>query len=270
MIVVLGMAAVPLLTGLIMWTIHPEIRDVLTSLLTLMEVSDDLLMMTIGVITAVIGAKVVHSLRKESFEARQLNQYQLGTRLAVGGMGEVYLAEHRLLKRPCAIKLIRPGQDADPKVIERFEHEVRQTAPLSHPNTIEIYDYGRAADGSFYYVMEYLPGLSFDELVRRFGPLPAGRVIYLLRQACAALAEAHGVGLVHRDIKPANLFAAKRGGLDDFVKLLDFGLVKPMKPLDVELSHDVAIAGTPVYMCPSRPVVIREWMLGAISMGLAP
>ena len=128
---------------------------------------------------------------------------------------------------PCAIKLIAPDRAGDPKALARFEREVRTTARLSHPNTVEIYDYGRTDDGTFYYVMELLNGLSLADLVERHGPLPPGRAIFLLRQACGALAEAHAAGLVHRDLKPANIFAARRGNLHDFVKLLDFGLVLP-------------------------------------------
>jgi serine/threonine-protein kinase len=169
-------------------------------------------------------------------------------------MGEVYLAEHRLLKRPCAIKLIRPGTRADPRVLARFEREVRTTATLSHPNTIEIYDYGRTDDGTFYYVMEYLRGLSLEDLVARHGPQPPARVIHLLRQACAALTEAHAQGMVHRDLKPANLFASVRGGVFDTVKVLDFGLVKPLAPLSdaPELSTDGRVQGTPQYMPPEQ------------------
>ena len=122
--------------------------------------------------------------------------------------------------------MIRPERAGDPRSLERFEHEVRATARLSDPNIVEVYDYGRTEDGTFFYVMEYLHGLSLDELVSRHGPLPPGRVIYLLRQACEALAEAHAAGLIHRDLTPANLFAARRGRRYDFVKLLDFGLVE--------------------------------------------
>ena len=169
-------------------------------------------------------------------------------------MGEVYLAEHQLLKRPCAIKLIRPDRAGDPRALARFEREVRTTARLSHPNTVEIYDYGRTEDGTFYYVMEYLSGLSLADLVERHGPLPPGRAIYLLRQACGALAEAHAAGLVHRDLKPANIFAARRGGLHDVAKLLDFGLVLPTaEPVAPPSSAGTAtIAGSPLYMAPEQ------------------
>src|SRR5262249_24280900 len=135
-------------------------------------------------------------------------------------------AEHRLLKRPCALKIIRPERAADSRSLERFEHEVHATACLSDPQIVEVYDYGRTDDGTFFYVMERLHGLSLEALVDRHGPLPPGRVIYLLRQVCEALAEAHAAGLVHRDLTPANIFAARRGRRFDFVKVLDFGLVE--------------------------------------------
>jgi serine/threonine-protein kinase len=168
-------------------------------------------------------------------------------------MGEVYLAEHVLLKRPCAIKLIRPGRAADPGVLARFEREVRATAKLSHWNTVEIYDYGHAEDGTFYYVMEYLPGLTLEELCRRHGPLPPERVVYLLRQVCGALAEAHAAGLIHRDVKPGNILAAQRGGQQDVVKLVDFGLVKPRGAReDIAITQQGSLAGSPLYMSPEQ------------------
>src|SRR4029077_10860209 len=171
--------------------------------------------------------------------------YRLSKRIGSGGMGEVYLAEHQLLKRPCALKLIRPGDAADPKALARFECEVRATATLSHPNTVEIYDYGRTADGTYYYVMEYLPGLSLAELVEQHGPLPPGRVVYLLRQVCQALREAHAVGLIHRGIKPSNIIAVRRSGMDDVAKLLDFGLSRPVAiARSADLSAEGQILGT--------------------------
>ena len=206
-------------------------------------------------IAATIGAHTIGRLRREAFEARQLGQYRLGRPLGRGGMGEVYLAEHQLLKRPCAIKLIRPDKAGDPTVMARFEREVRSSAKLSHWNNIDIFDYGRTEDGTFYYVMEYLPGLSLFDLVTRHGPLPAGRVIYLLRQTCDALGEAHAMGLIHRDIKPANIFAAQRGRHYDVAKLLDFGLAKPVATLDEEseqLTQAGSITGSPLYLSPEQ------------------
>ncbi len=168
-------------------------------------------------------------------------------------MGEVYLAEHRLLKRPCAIKLIRAESGSDPTALARFEREVQSAARLSHPNTIEIFDYGHTSDGTFFYVMEYLKGLSLADLVEQVGPLPPGRVIYLFRQICAGLAEAHALGLVHRDLKPANIFVALRGGESDVAKVLDFGLVKLTREPDaLALSGVMTVSGTPMYMAPEQ------------------
>ena len=207
----------------------------------------------VGCVGAITGAHLISTLRRQAFEAKQLGQYRLQEKIGSGGMGEVYLAEHRLLKRPCAIKVIRPGKAADPLALARFEREIQITAELSHPNTVEVYDHGRTEDGTFYYVMEFLPGLSLAQLVERHGPLPAARVVFLLKQVCSALREAHGVGLIHRDIKPENIFAAHRGGLHDVAKLLDFGLVKPGRdPSEQTLTQEGAIAGTPSYMSPEQ------------------
>ena len=211
------------------------------------------LMMALGFGSGVYGTHMIGTLRREAFEARQLGQYRLRHLIGAGGMGEVYLAEHQLLKRPCAIKVIRPGKADDPKVLARFEREVRATAGLSHWNTVEIFDYGRTDDGTFYYVMEYLPGFSLSELVERYGPLPPARVVYLLRQTCDALREAHAAGLIHRDIKPGNIFAAQRGGVYDVAKLLDFGLAKPlMSSESLQLTQEGAITGSPLYMSPEQ------------------
>jgi serine/threonine-protein kinase len=196
---------------------------------------------------------LIKALRRQAFAAKQLGQYRLIGRLGAGGMGEVYLAEHRMLKRLCAIKFIQPEQAGDPQVLARFEREVRMTARLSHWNTVEIYDYGRTEDGTFFYVMEYLPGLSLEELLERHGPLPAARVVHLLRQTCQALREAHGSGLIHRDIKPGNIFVAQRGALYDVAKLLDFGLVKPVaETSSTRLTQEGAISGTPLFMSPEQ------------------
>jgi eukaryotic-like serine/threonine-protein kinase len=229
-----------------------------------------LLMLALG---ATFGARTLSRLRRQVAEARQFGQYRLRRRLGVGGMGEVYLAEHQLLKRPCALKLIRTDDATDPQAIARFECEVRLTATLSHPNTVEIFDYGRAEDGTYYYVMEYLPGLSLAELVERSGPLPPARVVYLLRQVCGALREAHAAGLIHRDIKPSNIIAARRGGMDDVAKLLDFGLVRRATTVrTAHLSAEGQVFGTPLFMSPEQATASAEldersdiYSLGAVA-----
>src|SRR5262249_2126445 len=136
----------------------------------------------------------------------------------------------------------------------RFEREVQATARLKHWNTVQVYDYGHAADGTFYYAMEYLPGLDLHELVERTGPLPPGRAVHLLRQICAALREAHAVGLFHRDIKPSNIIVCERGGIPDVAKLLDFGLVQAIDPdsQKEKLTQEGTVAGTPAYMSPEQ------------------
>ncbi|MCA9158058.1 MAG: serine/threonine protein kinase [Planctomycetales bacterium] len=211
-----------------------------------------------GAAIAIWGAWSIRSLRREAFEAKKMGQYQLKKLLGRGGMGEVYLAMHRMLKRPCALKLIRPDV-ADIRLnLKRFEREVQSTARLTHWNTIEIFDYGSTEDGVFYYVMEYLPGMNLDEVVRMNGPLPANRAIYLLKQVCEALAEAHGQGLIHRDIKPANIFSARRGGMYDVAKLLDFGLVRDTglaagpEGKGGDFTREGSITGSPLYMSPEQ------------------
>ncbi len=198
--------------------------------------------------------------RDESVGNR-LGPYCLKEKLGAGGMGDVYEAEHILLRRPCAIKFIRPGRDAGEVALARFEQEVRATARLTHWNTVDIYDYGHTCNGTFYYVMELLPGLNLGELVKLHGPLLPARVVHFLRQVCGALGEAHGTGLVHRDITPANIFAARRGGVHDVAKLLDFGLVKQpaseeaRKPITVPEGH---FSGSPLYMSPEQAAVYEE------------
>jgi len=217
------------------------------------------LLLSLAALSSILGVRTINLLRDEALRAKQLGQYRLKTLIGSGGMGEVYLAEHVLMKRPCAIKVIHPEKAGDPKVLARFEREVQSTARLSHWNSVDIFDYGRTQDGTFYYVMEYLPGMNLSELVRRYGPLPAARAIHLVRQATNALAEAHDLGLVHRDIKPANIFAAIRGGRFDVAKLLDFGLAKPLLARDsAKLTQAGAITGSPLYMSPEQAVGDRE------------
>ncbi|MEM6799037.1 MAG: serine/threonine-protein kinase, partial [Planctomycetota bacterium] len=215
--------------------------------------TEQALEMGLALATAAVGVFTINSLRTAAFEARQLGQYRLKHKLGSGGMGEVYLAEHQMMKRPCAVKVIRPEKAGDAKILARFEREVRSTAKLSHWNSVDIYDYGSTPDGTFYYAMEYLPGHNIGELVDGYGPLPAGRIAYLMRQVCHALAEAHGHGLIHRDIKPANIFCAFRGGEFDVAKLLDFGLAKPtIESNDATLTQEGAITGSPMFMSPEQ------------------
>jgi serine/threonine-protein kinase len=253
MVIPIGLSTIAVPCGLTLQ--FPDMADLTFSPYGWEQMSNDVIMLAIGAGLAIYGTHLIHSLRIEAHEARRMGQYTLGERLGTGGMGEVYLAEHRLMKRPCALKLIRPERARDVRALARFEREVRAMARLSHWNTVEVYDYGRAEDGTFYYVMEYLRGPSLNELVRRHGPLPPGRVIYLLRQACDALAEAHVAGLVHRDLKPANIIVAECGGRFDVVKLLDFGLVTPLAeepPPDVETTLDGIVTGSPLYMSPEQ------------------
>jgi len=246
-------ALAPVVVPWVLGLVHPELYEVAIRAANLEQISEHGLFLLLGAFTAIYGTHTINTLRIEAYKARLLNQYRLGRKLGGGGMGEVYLAEHELLKRPCAIKLIRHDLAGNQRVFARFEREVRATARLSHWNTIEIFDYGRNDDGSFYYVMEYLPGLSLADLVERFGPMPPARVIYLLRQACDALREAHDSGLIHRDIKPANLMAAYRGGRYDVTKLLDFGLVKTLSEDEsIHLSQEGTVAGSPLYMAPEQ------------------
>ncbi|HUE74068.1 MAG TPA: serine/threonine-protein kinase [Pirellulaceae bacterium] len=250
-------ALAPVITTVFTAVLHPQVLEAMLAdkaagVATVLELG-------LACVGAVWGVYIINHLQHEAYEARQIGQYRLKQLLGAGGMGEVYLAEHQLMKRPCAIKLIRPEKAGDPKVLARFEREVHATAKLSHWNNIDIFDYGRADDGTFYYVMEYLPGMNLGEIVRRFGPMPPARAIHLVRQACDALQEAHDVGLMHRDLKPANLFAAVRGGFYDVAKLLDFGLAKPLTSLDsASLTADGTITGSPLYMSPEQATGDRE------------
>ena len=201
-------------------------------------------------------SQTIYGLRKAVSDIRRLGQYTLEKKLGEGGMGVVYRASHAMLRRPTAIKLLLPdraGKDA----LTRFEREVRRTAMLTHPNTVTVFDYGRTTDGVFYYAMELLEGASLDEIVEVDGPQPEERVIHLLEQAAASLAEAHDAGLIHRDVKPGNILVVDRGGISDLVKVVDFGLVKDVgvrarggATSEPALTMANAITGTPLYIAP--------------------
>src|ERR1041385_6129068 len=210
---------------------------------------------------AYVGARVVYYLGTEVKRARELGSYSLEEKLGEGGMGEVWRARHRMLARPAAIKLIRPSFARDGRggvseeAVRRFEREAQVIARLRSPHTVELFDYGIAADGAFYYVMELLDGLDADSLLRRFGPTPPERAIYLLRQVCHSLSEAQSCGLVHRDIKPANIFLCRYGEEYDFVKVLDFGIVRAVRdPADTGAVHtrENAVHGTPAFIAPEQ------------------
>ena len=200
-----------------------------------------------GIVWLIFG--MLERARARARRAEQLGQYTLERIIGEGAMGTVYRARHAFLRRPTAVKLLRPERST-PQALRRFEKEVQATSQLVHPNTITIFDYGRTPDGTFYYAMEYLRGLTLDVVVQRFGPLPERRVAHILRQACGSLAEAHEAGLIHRDVKPQNLMLTYRGGVPDLVKVLDFGLVKESASNDPELTRDGAAVGTPLYMAP--------------------
>lgn len=202
-----------------------------------------------GVLAMTAVSRAIYGLREEVAAATRLGQYVLEEKIGQGGMGSVYRARHALLRRPTAIKLLTDGSRSD-TAIERFEREVQIMSTLVHPNTVAIFDYGRTRDGIFYYVMELIEGASLDELVRDEGPQPAARVAFIIRQVAGALSEAHGKGLIHRDIKPANILLTRRGELYDFVKVLDFGLVKDTSSSDPTASTEGTVLGTPHYMAP--------------------
>jgi serine/threonine-protein kinase len=199
----------------------------------------------------------VYALGKEATRAQELGSYRLIERLGKGGMGEVWRAKHRLLARPAAIKLLRPslGEGPDGEIaMRRFEREAQVTSQLRSPHTVELWDFGMSADGRFYYVMELLDGLDLDTLVKRHGPVSAERAVYLLRQICRSLAEAEQRGLVHRDIKPANILVCRYGGEYDFVKVLDFGIVKVTHSGSHEsiVTQDNVLRGTPAFIAPEQ------------------
>ncbi|MFH1299852.1 MAG: serine/threonine protein kinase [Planctomycetota bacterium] len=201
-------------------------------------------------IFTVIVARKEQETRRAVIKAKRLGQYALGEKLGEGGMGVVYRGHHAMLRRPTAIKLLDIEKTTD-EAVARFEREVQLTSQLNHPNTIAIYDYGRTPEGVFYYAMELLEGINLDDLIKQFGALPESRVIHLLKQIAGSLSEAHSLGVIHRDVKPANIFLTHRGGVYDFIKLLDFGLVKAVDGREqASLTSTNSMAGTPMYLSP--------------------
>jgi serine/threonine-protein kinase len=210
------------------------------------------------IIIAVASSKVIYGMSLDVARARELGSYQLVEQLGKGGMGEVWLAKHKMLARPAAIKLISTrtltGDSASSEaMLKRFEREAQATAQLQSAHTVEVYDFGVTDDGAFYYVMELMDGQDLDDLVKQFGPVPAERAAHILIQACHSLAEAHHSGMIHRDIKPANIFLCKKGLDYDYVKVLDFGLVKNVfikEDSSSEITVDGNITGTPAFIAP--------------------
>ena len=256
LLVVIGIALCPVIATALAFTFHANVRVML--FFDPSSVVEMMLALAATVFASVSGVRMITYLRSKADEAKELGRYRLKEKIGSGGMGDVYLAEHRLMKRPCAIKVIRVEKAGDPRAIARFEREVKATSQLNHWNSISIYDYGRTSDGTFFYVMEYVRGLSLQQLVQRRGPLSPARTVYLLKQVCNALIEAHSMQLVHRDIKPANLMVSELGGAFDVVKLLDFGLAKPLAASlnnggeDSELTMAGSLTGSPLYMSPEQ------------------
>jgi hypothetical protein len=209
-------------------------------------------LLALGAALILASGFAIQFLRRRVEQVRQLGQYTLERKLGEGGMGEVYLARHALLRRPTAVKFIRSDRVSEDNLVH-FEREVQLTSELTHPNTIEIYDFGRTEEGIFYYVMEYLPGLTLASLMELEHSIPPSRAVYILKQLCASLAEAHARGLIHRDVKPLNVILTERGGRFDFVKVLDFGLVKDVRGSDSgDETTAQEVAGTPPYIAPER------------------
>jgi serine/threonine-protein kinase len=220
--------------------------------------------MLVGV--ALVISRVMTQLGRQVRKEREMGSYQLTELLGRGGMGEVYRAQHRMLARPAAIKLIRPealgAPDSEPArlAVRRFHREAEAAANLRSPHSVEIYDFGVTEDGTLYFVMELLDGMDLEALVSTHGPLPPARVIHILLQVCESLEEAHRAGLVHRDIKPANIHVGRLGLRDDFVKVLDFGLVRPVDPTPTQDSMATIAGqtpGTPAYMAPEMALAER-------------
>ena len=264
--VVTALAATPLAATLFLWGRYPEIAETM-ALTHFGEFVEAGVLLIVSAAIAIAGTHIVSHYRSCEARDTEMGFYRLKERIGVGGMGEVWLADHEKLVRPAVIKLIRPerlkegGKEAQ-RMVRRFEKEAQATAELRSPHTVEIYDFGVTYDQTFYYVMEYLNGIDLATLVKKHGPVPPQRTIYLLQQACESLGEAHNHHLIHRDVKPANIFVCHMGLSYDFVKVLDFGLVKtqtngasaPPGDMSSELTMEGMTTGTPAFMAPELAV----------------
>jgi serine/threonine-protein kinase len=236
-------------------------------------VSWDFTYLVLSAVIAAVASRVNFRLRVSAYEARRLDQYVLEGLIGKGAMGEVHRAQHALMRRPTAIKLVR-AEVLTERLLKRFEQEVRHTSRLTHPNTIRVYDYGQTADGVFYYAMELLEGADLDRVVQASGPFPPGRVIHVLVQALGALAEAHAVGLVHRDVKPGNLILCRQGLAHDVVKVTDFGLVRDTEAAEPSLASADELCGSPHTISPEvvqgqkATAAVDIYALGAVGCWL--
>ena len=264
--VVTPLAASPVAAMLFLWGRYPEIAERMVPTLSGEFVEAGVLLI-LSVAIAIAGTQIVGYYRSCEVKATEMGFYRLRERIGMGGMGEVWLADHEKLVRPAVIKLIRPerlqgGGEEALRTVRRFEKEAQATAELRSPHTVELYDFGVTYDQTFYYVMEYLNGIDLATLVKKHGPVPAQRTIDLLQQACESLGEAHNHHLIHRDVKPANIFVCHMGLSYDFVKILDFGLVKtqinsassPPGDRSSELTMEGMTTGTPAFMAPELAV----------------
>lgn len=210
---------------------------------------------------AVVASRTLYTLGRKAHRVKRLGSYHVEGKLGSGGMGDVYLARHAMIRRPTAVKVLRSNPD-DLDALERFEREVQVSAALTHPNTVRVFDFGRAADGTFYYAMEYLLGLDLQQLIDRHGAVDPARCVFIVQQACGSLAEAHRAGVVHRDIKPSNILLTEQGGMLDFVKVVDFGLAKKVSTDgsedDVGLTKVGALFGTPMCFAPEGLVGVEQ------------
>jgi eukaryotic-like serine/threonine-protein kinase len=252
-------SAVPLLVVSVVFHRAPPVPGFSPTFMHALITVSALLWMIIATSLSTVTSSTIYGLRQQVRAASEIGQYTLEEKIGSGGMGEVWRARHRLLIRPAAVKLVSPralgSSSSDPELrLRRFEREARATAGLKSPHTVQLYDFGVTDDGTLYYVMELLDGMDLDTLVDRHGPVPPERAIHLLLQVCASLDDAHQNGLVHRDIKPANIVVSRVGSAWDFVKVLDFGLVKldgaRQSPESVRLSADNNVSGTPGFIAP--------------------